>query len=67
MDSEDDMHDAESVDDDFYSGETAIDSDDAVAADYDFDNDSDDSDDPISHRSQVYITFVILKFLFVRY
>lgn len=57
MDSEDDMHDAndaESLDDDFYSGETAMDSDDGDAADYEFiDNDSDDSDDLLSRRSQV--------------
>ncbi|KAK3023839.1 hypothetical protein RJ639_044556 [Escallonia herrerae] len=56
MESEDDMHDAndaEYIDDDFYSGETAMDSDDA-AADYEFiDNDSDDSDDLASYRSQV--------------
>lgn len=57
MDSEDElmMHDAESVDDDFYSGEGG-DSDDAdVVMDYDFiDNDSDDSDDLTSrYRSQV--------------
>ncbi|XP_071713866.1 probable E3 ubiquitin-protein ligase ARI8 [Rutidosis leptorrhynchoides] len=54
MDSEDDMHsnDAESIDDDFYSGETLMDSDDGDAADYGFDNDSDDSDDLVSHRNQ---------------
>ncbi|CAI9090817.1 OLC1v1025675C3 [Oldenlandia corymbosa var. corymbosa] len=59
MDSEDEMlmhdaNDAESLDDDFYSGDAA-DSDDAdVTMDYDFiDNDSDDSDDlPSYHRSQ---------------
>ncbi|CAK9149761.1 unnamed protein product [Ilex paraguariensis] len=53
MESEDDMHDAESFDDDFYSGETAVESDDANAMDYEFmDNDSDDSDDVLSHRYQ---------------
>ncbi|XP_059628610.1 probable E3 ubiquitin-protein ligase ARI8 [Cornus florida] len=54
MESEDDMHDlidAESLDDDFYSGETALYSDDDEA-DYDFDNDSDGSDNIISLRSQ---------------
>ncbi|KAJ9546096.1 hypothetical protein OSB04_025803 [Centaurea solstitialis] len=62
MDSEDDMHDAndaESVDDDFYSGETAMDSDDGDAADYEFiDNDSDDSNDLVSHRSQQNYTIL---------
>ncbi|CAK9170763.1 unnamed protein product [Ilex paraguariensis] len=54
MESEDDMHDAESFDDDFYSGETAVESDDANAMDYEFmDNDSDDSDDVLSHRYQI--------------
>lgn len=65
MESEDEMlmhdaNDAESLDDDFYSGDGA-DSDDAdVTMDYDFiDNDSDDSDDlPSHHRSQVYIISV---------
>ncbi|KAJ6817810.1 putative E3 ubiquitin-protein ligase ARI7 [Iris pallida] len=56
MDSEDDMHDAndlESPDDDFYSGETGMGSDDGDG-DYDFvDNDSDDSEDITSHRQQV--------------
>eukprot|EP00258_Populus_trichocarpa_P008998 XP_002315117.3 probable E3 ubiquitin-protein ligase ARI8 [Populus trichocarpa] len=59
MDSEDefDMQDAaaESAEDDFYSGgeEDGFDSDDADVADYEFiDNDSDDSDDLISHRHQ---------------
>ncbi|OAY32228.1 probable E3 ubiquitin-protein ligase ARI8 [Manihot esculenta] len=58
MDSEDefDMQDAaaESADDDFYSGgDDVFDSDDADVADYEFiDNDSDDSDDLISHRYQ---------------
>lgn len=55
MDSEDDMHDAndlESLDDDFYSGETGMGSDDGDG-DYDFvDNDSDDSEDITSHRQQ---------------
>lgn len=62
MDSEDDMHDAndaESLDDDFYSGETAMDSDDGDAADYEFiDNDSDDSDDLLSRRSQQNYTIL---------
>lgn len=62
MDSEDDMHDAndaESLDDDFYSGETAMDSDDGDAADYEFiDNDSDDSNDLVSHRSQQNYTIL---------
>lgn len=57
MDSEDDMHDAndvESVDEDFYSGETGIESDDGDG-DYDFvDNDSDGSEDIASHRQQNY-------------
>lgn len=56
MDSEDDMLDAndlESLDDEFYSGETGMGSDDGDA-DYGFvDNDSDDSDDIVSHRQQV--------------
>lgn len=56
MDSEDDMHDAndlESLEDDFYSGETAMGSDDGDAG-YDFvDNESDDSEDITSHRQQV--------------
>ncbi|KAL4566979.1 hypothetical protein LXL04_022549 [Taraxacum kok-saghyz] len=62
MDSEDDMHDAndaESLDDDFYSGETVMDSDDGDAADYEFiDNDSDDSDDLLSRRSQQNYTIL---------
>ncbi|KAK2975017.1 hypothetical protein RJ640_001227 [Escallonia rubra] len=61
MESEDDMHDAndaEYIDDDFYSGETAMDSDDD-AADYEFiDNDSDDSDDLASYRSQQNYTIL---------
>ena len=47
---------AESAEDDFYSGgeEDGFESDDADVADYEFiDNDSDDSDDLISHRHQV--------------
>ncbi|KAB5538627.1 hypothetical protein DKX38_016160 [Salix brachista] len=59
MDSEEelDMQDAaaESAEDDFYSGgeEDGFDSDDADVADYEFiDNDSDDSDDLVSHRHQ---------------
>ncbi|XP_057962909.1 probable E3 ubiquitin-protein ligase ARI8 isoform X2 [Malania oleifera] len=63
MDSEDDMHDAndiESLDDDFYSGGTAMDSDDALeAADFEFiDNDSDDSDELVSHRYQQNYTIL---------
>ncbi|XP_078447141.1 putative E3 ubiquitin-protein ligase ARI7 [Wolffia australiana] len=58
MDSEDDMLDAndlESIDDEFYSGETGMGSDDGDV-DYGFvDNDSDDSDDIISHRQQNFI------------
>ncbi|MQM09955.1 hypothetical protein Taro_042837 [Colocasia esculenta] len=61
MDSEDDMHDAndlESLDDDFYSGETGMASDDGDA-DYDFvDNESDDSEDIISHRQQQNYTIL---------
>ncbi|WOL01279.1 putative E3 ubiquitin-protein ligase ARI8 isoform X1 [Canna indica] len=57
MDSEDDMHDAndlESVDDDFYSGDTGMGSDDGDA-DYDFvDNDSDDSEEIISRQQHNY-------------
>lgn len=55
MDSDDDMHDAndvQSVDDDFYGGETGIGSDDEDF-DYDFvDNESDDYDD-VTSRQQV--------------
>ncbi|KAL5998098.1 hypothetical protein ACLOJK_009033 [Asimina triloba] len=54
MDSEDDMHDANDVEslDDFYSGTTAMDSDDGDG-DYEFiDNDSDDSDDSLYRRQQ---------------
>ncbi|KAA8527295.1 hypothetical protein F0562_034608 [Nyssa sinensis] len=52
MDSEDDMLDAESVDD-FYSGDTATDSDNDDGADYEFmGNDSDDSDDIAVSRQQ---------------
>ncbi|KAK6930592.1 Zinc finger, C3HC4 RING-type [Dillenia turbinata] len=61
MDSEDDMLDAndvESIDDDFYSGDTGIESDDADA-NYDFDNDSDDSEDMMIHRPQQ--NYAILK------
>ncbi|XP_020531884.1 probable E3 ubiquitin-protein ligase ARI8 isoform X2 [Amborella trichopoda] len=57
MDSEDDMHDANDVEslDDFYSGETALASDEDDG-DYEFiDNDSDDSEDRTSHRQQNYI------------
>ncbi|XP_068665717.1 probable E3 ubiquitin-protein ligase ARI8 [Aristolochia californica] len=52
MDSEDDMHDANDVEslDDFYSGETAMESDDGDE-NYGFiDNDSDGSEDSTSHR-----------------
>ncbi|KDP26913.1 hypothetical protein JCGZ_18071 [Jatropha curcas] len=64
MESEDefDMQDAaaDSADDDFYSGgDDAFDSDDADVADYEFiDNDSDDSDDLISHRHQQNYTIL---------
>ncbi|KAG0504028.1 hypothetical protein HPP92_004100 [Vanilla planifolia] len=55
MDSEDDMHDAhdvESLDDDFYSGDTPMGSEDGDA-EYDFvDNESEDSEDVTSHRQQ---------------
>ncbi|KAF8402285.1 hypothetical protein HHK36_013237 [Tetracentron sinense] len=54
MDSDDDMHDANDVEslDEFYSGETAMVSDDGDG-DYEFiDNDTDDSDDSILHRQQ---------------
>ncbi|KAK9159503.1 hypothetical protein Syun_005844 [Stephania yunnanensis] len=57
MESEDDMHDANDVDslEDFYSGETAMASDDDGDGDYDFgDNESDGSDDNTSHRQQNY-------------
>ncbi|XP_073267036.1 probable E3 ubiquitin-protein ligase ARI8 isoform X2 [Populus alba] len=58
-----DMQDAaaESAEDDFYSGgeEDGFDSDDADVADYEFiDNDSDDSDDLISHRYQQNYTIL---------
>ncbi|GMH07609.1 hypothetical protein Nepgr_009449 [Nepenthes gracilis] len=54
MESEDDMHGAIDVESlqDFYSGDTAVDSDDA-GGDYEFiDHDSDDSDDFASRRHQ---------------
>ncbi|RWW17459.1 hypothetical protein GW17_00018612 [Ensete ventricosum] len=55
MDSDEDMHDAvdlEWVDDDFYSGETGMDSEDG-GADYNFvDHVLDDSEDITSHRQQ---------------
>ncbi|XP_057475855.1 probable E3 ubiquitin-protein ligase ARI8 isoform X2 [Actinidia eriantha] len=58
MNSEDDMHDAN--DDDFYSGETAGDSDDANDADYHcIGHDSDDSDHIIFYRHQQ--TYTILS------
>ncbi|KAF6162276.1 hypothetical protein GIB67_008405 [Kingdonia uniflora] len=59
MDSEDDMHDAHDGDslEDFYSGDTANESDDG-AGDYDFmDNDSDDPDHVTSHRQQFVASF----------
>ncbi|XP_038704881.1 probable E3 ubiquitin-protein ligase ARI8 isoform X2 [Tripterygium wilfordii] len=50
---------ADSAEDDFYSGgDDALDSDDADVADYDFDNDSDDSDDILSHRNQQNYTIL---------
>ncbi|GAB2287126.1 Probable E3 ubiquitin-protein ligase ari8 [Dionaea muscipula] len=55
MESEDDMHDANDAEslEDFYSGDTAIDSDDAADGDYEFiDQDSEDSDEFISRRHQ---------------
>nr|GEY25372.1 probable E3 ubiquitin-protein ligase ARI8 isoform X1 [Tanacetum cinerariifolium] len=63
MDSSDDMmHDAESVDDDFYSGETAMDSEDDADVDYEFvvdnDSDDDDSDDFVSNRNQLNYTIL---------
>lgn len=62
MESEDDMQDANDVDslDDFYSGDTAMDSDNDDAADYEFmDNDTDDSDDISANRQQK--NYTILK------
>ncbi|XP_042489828.1 probable E3 ubiquitin-protein ligase ARI8 [Macadamia integrifolia] len=58
MDSEDDMHDANDAEslDDFYSGETAMASDDDDG-DYDF-NDTDDSDDSTLHRQQQNYTIL---------
>ncbi|KAG6477048.1 hypothetical protein ZIOFF_066298 [Zingiber officinale] len=69
MESEDDMHDAndlESFDDDFYSGDTGMGSDDGD--DFDFvDNESDGSEDIAYHRQQVTesteMTFCFLPFL----
>ncbi|KAM0940134.1 putative transcription factor interactor and regulator CCHC(Zn) family [Dioscorea sansibarensis] len=62
MDSEDDLHDAndlESMDDDFYSGDTGMGSDDGDGG-YDFgDNESDGSEDIISHRQQC--NYIILS------
>ncbi|GAB2277157.1 Probable E3 ubiquitin-protein ligase ari8 [Dionaea muscipula] len=55
MESEDDMLDANDVEslEDFYSGDTAIDSDDAADGDYEFiDQDSEDSDEFTSRRHQ---------------
>ncbi|KAJ0972327.1 hypothetical protein J5N97_020286 [Dioscorea zingiberensis] len=61
MDSEDDMHDAndvESLEDDFYSGETLIGSEEDDE-DYGFvDNDSDDSEEITSHRYQKNYTIL---------
>ncbi|XP_042483104.1 probable E3 ubiquitin-protein ligase ARI7 isoform X1 [Macadamia integrifolia] len=58
LDSEDDMHDANDVEslDDFYSGETAMASDDDEG-DYEF-NDTDDSDDSSLHRQQQNYTIL---------
>lgn len=66
MDSEDDMQDANdavSLNDDIKSGDTTMDSDDEDAT-YEFiDNDSDYSDDLVSHRSlQVYLFIFIFMF-----
>lgn len=58
MDSDDDMHDANDAEslEDFYSGDTAGDSDDMENGDYEFmDNDSDDSDDFPSRRHLVIL------------
>lgn len=57
MDSEDDMHDANDVEslDDFYSGETAMASDDG---DGDYEFNSDDSDDSTYRRQQVNLGFL---------
>ena len=58
-DANDDEEDDDDNDDHFYSGGdddavAGLDSDDADMADYEFiDNDSDDSDDVVSHRFQV--------------
>ncbi|KAL5990969.1 hypothetical protein ACLOJK_011875 [Asimina triloba] len=60
MDSEDDMQDANDVEslDEFYSGETAMASDDGDG-DYEFiDNDTDDSDDSALHRQQQSYTIL---------
>lgn len=69
MDSEDDMHDANDVEslEDFYSGDTAIDSDDAADGDYEFiDNDSEDEyDDFTSHRNQVRLFHFRLNYCFL--
>lgn len=61
MESDDDMHDANDGDslEDFYSGDTAIDSDDMADGDFEFvDNDSDDSNDIILHRHQQNYTIL---------
>ena len=75
MDSDEDMHDANDVDslDDFYSGDTAMDSDNDDAENYEFiDNDSDDSDELSSNRQQVstrlraqVVSFGIIFYYFV--
>lgn len=67
MESEDElmMHDAESLDDDFYSGDGGESEEVDVVMDYDFiDNESDDSDDlPAHHRSQVSFRSFIMSFM----
>ncbi|XP_058094123.1 probable E3 ubiquitin-protein ligase ARI8 [Magnolia sinica] len=59
MDSEDDMHDANDAEslDDVYSGETAMASD-GGDGDYEFDNDTYDSDDSALHRQQQNYTIL---------
>ncbi|XAR65830.1 Ubiquitin--protein ligase [Bertholletia excelsa] len=53
-----DANDAESLDDEFYSGDTVIDSDEADT-DYEFiDNDSDESEDVVFHRLQKNYTIL---------
>lgn len=63
MDSEDDMQDANSVEDDYYSGDTAADyySDDDCG-DYEFmDNDFDDYRDIVAKHQQVKCFFLKTK------